>query len=327
MQAGFPIDLLTLVRCCIDAGELKSASLEPIIVDGSVQCAVCSREYSIAQGILKLLGPRAMHPESLKEQRVRDVRNQAVLDGTRPEWSSRLSDAVEVAPTLRALALVPGVVVNELGCGAGRYTLALARVASAVVAVDFSVAGLLVIREKLEPSARVALVQADVTEPYGAPRAFDRVLSTLHSNLPGRDHRMASLRHVANTLADRGRAVISMHHYSVRDVLLGVPAAGRYPGSGIYRYHMTGREARRESLPFFERLRFTHVGTVIPRVNSAAMARAAGRVPLLRSALSQLLLGVVEGPRRPPDVDHLAGTTRFVARLARLLVRRQVVAE
>jgi hypothetical protein len=88
-----------------------------------------------------------------------------------------------------------------------------------------------------------------------------------------------------------------MHHHSGRDTLLGVPAAGRYPDSGIYRYQMRKAEARSEALPFFERLRFVHLSAGIPGLRSAAAARAAARIPLVRSGLARLFLAVSERPR------------------------------
>jgi SAM-dependent methyltransferase len=209
-----------------------------------------------------------------------------------------VADVLEVQPTLDAMGPVDDLVICELGCGPGRYTLRLARRASAVVAVDFSLTGLVVIRGKLEPTARVALVQADVTRPYGSPASFDRVLSTLHSNLPDLDHRAASWREVARITADRGRAVISMHHHSLRDRLTGVPVSGRYADSGIYRYYMTVRQSREEAASFFARVHHVPVAVSMPGVPSVAMSRAIARVPMLRRALGRLLLAVGEGPQR-----------------------------
>ena len=60
----------------------------------------------------------------------RDVRNEAVLDGGRPEWTSVLAEDLEVRPTLAAVDATPDSVVCELGCGPGRYTLALAQSAA-----------------------------------------------------------------------------------------------------------------------------------------------------------------------------------------------------
>jgi SAM-dependent methyltransferase len=172
----------------------------------------------------------------------------------------------------------------------------LAARAAAVVAVDFSLVSLEVLQGKLAEGSQVALVQADVTQPHLAPRSLDRVLSTLHSNLPSREHRIAALRQTAQALRPHGRAVISMHHYGVRELLRMQPAAGRYTGSGIYRYFMRAREAMEETSRAFGSVRLTYVRASVPGVPSTVVASAAAAVPILRSALGQIFLASCERP-------------------------------
>jgi SAM-dependent methyltransferase len=310
VQNGFPSNLLSLLCCPKDGGRLEPGAgcTGPAFVEGAVRCCECSGEYHIRDGILSLLAA-PLHPESERELQQRDLRNESVLAG-RPEWSTPFAEVSEVAPTLAAVSVQPRMVVGELGCGTGRYTLALADRASAVVAVDFSWAGLAVIRKKLSADAPVALVQADVTAAYAGPQVFDRVLSTLHSNLPDRACRMASLRHVASSLKDGGRAVISMHHYALREFLLRQPRAGRYEDSGIFRYCMVKPEARRESRPFFRRVRFAHVSVGLPGVRSLVAGRIAARIPLIRSGFGRLLLALAEDPRRDSPGDDIGGAPR-----------------
>ena len=208
---------------------------EAFIVRGAAGCATCGKVHRIDDGILTLLGADRLHPESAKEMEQRDIKNASILSGACQEWTSSIIESIEVRPTLAAVSAAPGMVVLEIGCGSGRYTVDLARGAAAVVAVDFSRPGLLLLRQKLASEASVALVQADVTRPYVTASAFDCALSTLHSNLPDARHRLASLRHLSQALKLEGRAVISMHHLSGRDRLIGMPAAGRYPDSGIFK--------------------------------------------------------------------------------------------
>lgn len=299
MQRGFPVDLLGLVCCSVDGGDLKPevGSDTGFIVEGAGRCGRCGRCHAIRGGVLSLLDPRQLHPESANEMRARNERNDSILHGAREEWNSAAADAIETRPTLEAVEASRGQVICELGCGPGRYTLALAKSAAALIAVDFSLAGLQVLRQKLEPDAPVALVHADVTRPYGAPGAFHRILSTLHSNLPGRDHRTASLREIGRTLRGDGRAVVSMHHYGLRDLLGRVPSTGRYADSGIYRHLMTVRESRDEASPFFARVRHLHVSVSVPGVRSRLVSGAVARVPLVRSGLGRLFLAICEEPR------------------------------
>lgn len=307
MQRGFPLELLELLRCSADGGELRLASsvAGAFVNDGAARCARCGRIHVIQNGILSLLDSEQLHPVSTTEMRLRDLRNEAILIGTREEWRSRAADALEVMPTLDAVDVRSEALVCELGCGPGRYTQALARQSRAVVALDFSLSGLVVLKRKLESDALVALVQADVTTPCIAPRAFDRVLSTLHCNLPSREHRMSSLRQAAGALKVDGRAVISMHHYSIFETLLRTPMSGHYPDSGIYRSILRLRESQDEASPFFERLQHRYIATSIPGIRSLALAKAVARVPLLRGGLARLFLAIGERPR-DPDLERMA---------------------
>lgn len=307
MQRGFPLELLELLRCPAEGGELRllSGVIGVFVNEGAAKCARCGRLHYIRNGILSLLDSQELNPVSTTEMRIRDLRNEAILVGTREEWRSAMADALEVEPTLEAVDARPDSVVCELGCGPGRYTQTLARQSRAVVAVDFSLSGLVVLKRKLEADALVALVQADATTPCLAPRAFDRTLSTLHGNLPSRAHRTASLRQVAAALKTGGRAVISMHHYSLRDALMRAPASGHYPDSGIYRSLMRLRESQDEATPFFASLRHRFIGASLPGIPSVTISRALARLPLLRSSLSRLFLAIAERPR-----DELAEMTR-----------------
>ena len=159
MQRGFPVQLLNLLRCADDAGELRVVRpvAEAFIDSGAVACATCGKFYQINDGILTLLGADRLHPESAKEMELRDIKNASILSGTRQEWTSSIAESIEVKPTLAAVSTAPGMVVLEIGCGAGRYTLHLVSSAAAVVAADFSRPGLLVLRRKLASEASVAL--------------------------------------------------------------------------------------------------------------------------------------------------------------------------
>jgi SAM-dependent methyltransferase len=299
MQAGFPLALVPLIRCSADGAALVvPGGRDTHLTDGDLECSRCARVYGVRDGILSLLDERAMHPESAIEMRARDERNDAVLHGDRDEWASPFATALEEAPTLEALGPFDGAAVCELGAGAGRYSLAIAARASALVAVDLSRAGLLVLRRKLAPDARVALVQADVTRPFAAAASFGAVLSTLHSNLPGREARAACLREIARITTDEGRAVVSMHHRDLRAILGGVPAVGRYADNGIFRELLHTPASREEASPFFGRLSHRYIAASIPGVRSLALSRAVAQVPGLRSSVSQLFLAIGERPVR-----------------------------
>lgn len=300
MLRGLPLDLLSRTCCPQDRGPLRPAAAvsSAWLDNGEIRCSTCGACYPVRDGVLSLLDPWQLHPDSALEMAVRDTRSVALLDGTRREWASTYADATEVQPTIAAVDVPPGATLCELGCGPGRYTLPLAALGARVVAVDFSAASLQVLRARLDAEAMVALVQADVTRPFGARAAFDRMLSTLHGNLPSDVHRSRALQWMADALSDDGRAVVSMHHWSARDLLTGTAASGRYPDSGIYRRFQTRRESLAELTPFFGHVTHRFVALNVPGLPSRRLALALTHVPGLRSALSRLFLGVATRPRR-----------------------------
>ncbi|HEY8038630.1 MAG TPA: class I SAM-dependent methyltransferase, partial [Polyangiaceae bacterium] len=235
MVAGFPVALLELVRCTDDGGALAAPPGAPaagVVVDGVVRCARCRREYPVRAGILRLLDQTALDGESAHELRLRE----AAADGYDEDMSRvRQFDVMERLPTLAALEPLRDSVVLELGCGTGRFTVELARACRTLLAVDFSGASLAVLAAKLGDAGMVGLVQADVTRLAVAPGAFDRVASTLVSNLPTRAHREAMLRLAAGALRETGTFVFSTHHYGVRERLRRLARDGRYDAGGIYR--------------------------------------------------------------------------------------------
>lgn len=72
---GFPRDLLTLLRCCRDAGPLELAAESQGdaggVVEARLRCARCGGEYPIEQGIARLM-PDTLTPEDEHEMSVRD---------------------------------------------------------------------------------------------------------------------------------------------------------------------------------------------------------------------------------------------------------------
>ena len=102
--------------------------------------------------------------------------------------------------------------------------------------------------QKLQPGLPVGLVRADITNLSIAPRSFHRVLSTLVSNLPTREHRLSMLHLASDSLTKHGRFVFSTHYYGIRERWGGVAKSGRYTKGGIYRYYFRKNEIKRETL-------------------------------------------------------------------------------
>lgn len=304
-MAGFPVDLISRVRCGLDGGRLTLASGAVLsidgtqIVEGHLQCAGCPARPSIVDGILDLLAGTGQDAESGHELRLRDeeythYRSRAD-DGS---WLDQ--DRMEILPTLEALGPRAGKLVLELGCGDGRYTLELSRTCS-VLAVDFSIVALRHLRERLEPTARVGLILGDVTHLKFEPRSFDGAICTLMSNLPSPAHRQAVYQQARDGLTTDGRFVFSAHHHGLRQIFSGETKEGRYQAGGIYRYHMTARECEREVAPYFREVRVRPIQVFLPLGRTLGLpvvplSRFFESVPLV-NRLGNLLLCAAWDPR------------------------------
>jgi len=273
MGRSFPGEAIGLIRCPLHGSELAMAA------DDWVECRAHRHAYPIDDGILKLLDPTALAAESAREHEIRDLETAQVYDDR----------TVETALTVDAMAPFGGRLL-ELGCGNGHFTNKLCGAFRAVVAVDFSEPSLRMIQD----APNVALVQADVCSLKIVPGGFDRVLSTLTSNLPSAADRAAMYQVAADAVGTRGSMVFSAHHHN----LFGpAPKSGRYRGDGIYRYLFSRRELQREAGRFFSRVEVQPMevwcrgaGKLRRLVGEHVADGLLGRIPLLNS-WAHLLLG------------------------------------
>ncbi|HYX68500.1 MAG TPA: methyltransferase domain-containing protein [Terriglobales bacterium] len=347
-MAGFPRDLLALLRCCRDAGPLELAAEsqgdDGCVIEGRLRCATCGGEYRVEQGIARLM-PATLTAEDEHEMSARDRQNASADAGlfVAPMfgWRSRVSDLLEIPPHLDALQ-PEACTVLECGCGDGRFTILMAQLGARVLAVDFSINALRALASRLPsgiaPTAyrlrrraeatdvrgRVGLVQGDASRFHAAPRAFDRALAT--TPLDSRDERMAMYRTIADALTDQGRFVGSVECDDLTRRLLGLPVARRY-SSGILIQHFDAAELRREAAPYFGRLRLRLIRPRIPfqhRLSprwTLGLSRLLGAVPVLR-CLGEILLFRAERPRRPPVEGAKRSGIRPVQRFYRWYMRK-----
>ena len=313
MYSGFHPELLPLLRCPNDQQPLgleQPEWAEGSVISGRLTCAGCGQDYLISNGIAILLETQDLDPEGQREQRIRDEGNRGDFqqDAERHEWVESDTDWMEMLPTLGAMATARGQVVLEFGCGSGRYTLPLAKTGALLLALDFSLGSLRTLAQRLPPGMTIGLVQADATRRCVAPRCFDRVLSTLVSNLPSREHRLAMLRVAAEALNDAGHFVFSTHHQNLINRLLGRPPSGRYTAgaNGIFRYYMRREEILRESSVYFRRIACRPVQIFVPftrwtGISIVTMSRLAEWIPLLRQQGALLLAKVAEPIRIPEE--------------------------
>ena len=82
MYSGFPVSLLSLIRCPIDGSTLDPESrLEGMghVEYGHLTCGSCARRYDVREGILALLDRGLLDDESQTECSIRDTH--AINDG------------------------------------------------------------------------------------------------------------------------------------------------------------------------------------------------------------------------------------------------------
>jgi SAM-dependent methyltransferase len=342
-SAEFPHHLLHLLRCTRDAGNLiLAAELQsgPIgVVQGLLKCTSCNAEYSIEDGIARLMHGDLTR-EDQQEMAMRDSQNAQLPIGSfippPSGWRSLLSDLLEIPPHLDALRPA-GRRVLEIGCGDGRLTILLAQMGATVLAVDFSFNSLRVLGSRLRsgiapttyqlPGSHsrkdlrhlVGLVQADASHFSIAPRSFDRALSS--TPLDSREQRMALYHTIAEALTDEGRYVGGVEHDDLTRRLLGLPTARRY-SSGIFIEHFSSERLRCEIAPYFSGIHIRPIRPRLPFIHrlpykcALYLSRIATVLPVLRH-LSEILLLRAEKPVRPTlEGVHRPGN-KFFKRLYR----------
>ena len=328
MVHHFPGDMVPLLRCNIDAGEL--AIVEQLrgdgdgVMDAVLRCKICGGEFQIEDGIARLL-PSQLSPEDKHEMSIRDAID---YDCTNPGpflpppdgWRSVFSDMLEVPLHLNGLQSSPSSTVLELACGDGRFTTLIAETGARILAVDFSINALRLLAHRLPSGARVGRVHADINQLHVASRSFDRALTL--TPLDSRDERMIMYRKIADALTDDGRYIGSVEHDDLNRRLLGLPLVRRYSRDGILIEHLTAKTMRREAAPYFSRLRIRPIRPRVPFVAKLPsglafpILRLTAALPIVRQ-FGELLLLTAQRPVRVP----VEGEYRSGSRVAKTLYR------
>lgn len=320
MVPYFPRDMVPLLRCNNDGGELELAEELRVdsdgILDAVLRCKVCGVDFRIEEGIARLL-PDQLSSEARHEMRIRDTID---YDCTNPSpfvpppdgWRSVLSDILEVPAHLDELQTSPTSTVLELACGDGRFTSLIAKTGARILAVDFSINALRLLAQRLPVDARVGRVHADINHLHLATHAFDRALTL--TPLDSRDERMNMFRTIALALREDGLYVGSFEHDDLNRRLLGLPLVRRYSKGGILIEHLTTRTMRLETAPYFSTIR---IRPIRPRVPLVAKLPAGVARPILRIAAAlpfvryfgELLLLTAQNPiRLPVEGQHRSGS-------------------
>ena len=302
MISGFPKRCIPALRCTHDGSTLLSEGPDEgdgVITSGNLTCTSCRTKFPIEDGILNMLIGTSLDEESRHEQILRD---KDAGSGRLP-WSEEYeADHVtaEMIPHMLALSLRPGGHILELGCGEGKYTTRMLENCGSLIAVDFSGITLHVLQKKLPASANVGLVMGDTTTLRVAQGYFDRILSTLVSNLPTAEHRRAMYTMCARSMKPDGRFVFGTHYFGLRQKLALEKQAGRYVDGGIFRYLFTIDEVRKELEPHFRKFEIRPIQAYLPfsrrlRLPLRTQSKIFERLPVLKD-LGELLLCTAEQP-------------------------------
>jgi ubiquinone/menaquinone biosynthesis C-methylase UbiE/uncharacterized protein YbaR (Trm112 family) len=316
----FPRDMVPLLRCNNDAGELAiDKQLRGDgggILDAVLRCKICGAEFRIEDGIACML-PDRLSPEDKHEMRIRDsidydCTNLGPFLPPSDGWRSVLSDMLEIPPHLHGLQTLASSTVLELACGDGRLTTSIAKSGARILAVDFSMNALRLLAHRLPTGARVGCVHADINQLHVASRSFDRALTL--TPLDSRDERTTMFRMIAHALTDDGRYIGSVEHDDLNRRLLGLPLLRRYSKDGILIEHLTTKTMRREAAPYFSKLRIRPIRprvpfvAKLPRSLAFPILRLIAALPLVRQFGELLLLSAQCPVRLPTEGQYRSGS-------------------
>lgn len=297
MYSGFPVELIPLMRCKHDSGSLRIDGDVAIdngrIMSGSLKCESCGKLYPIERGIVRMLDKDQLVAESENERIKRDIQGVEPLDV--PDY-----DEYAISTKLKMLAPMGGACF-EMGCGTGRLTRLIADKFQVVLSLDLSFQALSTLAAHLDARVNIGLVEADIGSFSIAPNSFDRCLSTLVSNLPTREIRMAMFRVAADSLKSDGKFVYAVHHHCLRSRWKKYPKEGHYAANGIYRLNFYRKEILDEAKQFFKsswlRTRAIYMPSFLGRLGKISyfLAWLSERLPVT-NLLSELLIIASERP-------------------------------
>jgi SAM-dependent methyltransferase len=267
-------------------------------------CPTCQRQYPLIDGILRCREFHSAQPEDLIKQREVEARDTSAEEYDRGEPT--MHNRLEIPPSVQAMQPCSNDVVAELGCGVGRITLYYLSRVQRVVALDFSLQSLLVLRRRLpaELRERILLVHADIARLPLARQTFSKAVSfQVIEHLPTPELRQQIMQDVASILRPEGTFTFSVYHWSLgkkRDSARGIGDHTYKEGyhlSGIYYYNFEEPEVR------------------------ALLHQAGLGVDLVRGLIIPIRGGSILGPLVVPLNGWLAGTNYGIQRAHLLLAR------
>jgi ubiquinone/menaquinone biosynthesis C-methylase UbiE/uncharacterized protein YbaR (Trm112 family) len=215
-----------------------------------IVCKVCKRKYPLINGILSLM-PEDFNTKDTQiakskriEQRVRDEHADVYLD-----WFGPYTNSIEYEAICRIIKPDAEDTLVDLGCGVGRYTIPLSFLCKEIIAIDYSLKSLLVLKKEIEKNGikNISLIQADITMMPLKANAFDKIVcSQVFTFLPGRESRSRAAQKVNDVLKPNGRLVLTVfnnHLYRKIKLLIGLKGAyakeGSHPTHNFYYFNFS----------------------------------------------------------------------------------------
>jgi SAM-dependent methyltransferase len=282
---GFPTEYVRFMVCQDCLGDLSVDSNEAFLVNDSILCRKCKKEYEVKNGIIIFLKPAL-----LDELRKSEIHSR---DASAHHYDCRLAPRFEkeVVSTLRTIGNVEGKKVIEYGAGTGRLTKEYAGKAGQVIASDFSFRSLEILAENLPKASNVGLVCADATSLKLSPNTFDIAIATqFYEHLPSAELRAAFLDGCSTALVRGGVYVSTTYHYEFRMRMKGVPQEGMHQ-TGIFYHYFTEAELLRDLSPYFDVVNRRPIDITLPfeaRLRlpfrlGGMISRFCERVPIIRN--------------------------------------------
>jgi SAM-dependent methyltransferase len=242
--------MIHLLCCPVDQAPL-SGTLE----DPSLICTSCGQNYPVTQGIVQFVGVSQSTVLTASEKRD-EMKTRDQMAKEYDHRFTQLRNRIEIPPCLAALNPRHEDFVAELGCGTGRLTLQYLPKVAGIVAMDFSLESLLILRNRIpeELRSRCLLIQGDLSSPPIKRHSFDKVASfQVFEHLPSASMRQQAFQMGRELLRPGGTMVCSVYNWSSTKRSLAQNGLGdncmkegfhRAAGANIYYYNFEEFEIR-----------------------------------------------------------------------------------
>ena len=281
-----PLDLTEIERG--DVGAVEE------VIEGILQCRSCNRWFPIENSIPRILPDELRNSIDIKFLKrnaskiprpiLNDIRSFDPLHKRRSDPSliklqemklrdeealiydsfcSPYTDRVELINMMNESKITSTESVLEVGAGTGRLTSQLLPISQEVVATDFSINSLEVLRQKVEQSQKLHLLQCDACFLPIKESSFDKVISAqMLEHIPTFEGRTTALKNMGRSLKQQGLFLMSVYNYGFEKRKAGHPKEGKH-SSGIYFYNFSSQDIREHFYALNSELTITNIRGLI----------------------------------------------------------------